>query len=378
MPAASPALCADCQQNAGEHEIRKRPLCKECFVRYVSTKVIKRMDTYRHKNQTSTAKPRLLLPLSGGVSSQVLLHILDAQLQRQRANQNRIAYDLVITHVDTSSPPLPSAPDWYTRLADRFPHHTYLSPQHISAVFVQDTAIIDALSLMGARPPTSTSTNSALLQYTDLLNHTTSRTAQSDISSILLMRLLVNAAHENTCTALLLGHSDTRLATLTLSSVATGRGGAAPGFLADGHSAAHGLAFNHPCRDLFLTELSLFGQIVDIAELGSREAHEVDGPASSVAKAVPSVKGMAMQDLLGMYISGQSQKYPSIMANVVRTTGKLRSVDPQIEGSRGKWCVFCLGAVVDNGDQGKQGPEGLCYGCERMKQDIRMPRHVPG
>jgi cytoplasmic tRNA 2-thiolation protein 2 len=379
MPAASLTLCADCQQNSAEHEIRKRLLCQDCCVKYVSTKVVKRMESYRPKNQIGTTKPRLLLPLSGGVSSLGLLHILDAQLQRQRANQNRIAYDLVITHVDNASPPLQSAPAWYTQLKDRFPRHTYLPPQHISAIFTRDAALSTSLSLLGAPAPTPASADGALDQYTDLINHTTSRTAQSDIVSILLLRLLVHTAHENACTGLLLGHSDTRLATLTLSSVATGRGGAAPGLLADGQSAAHDLAFNHPCRDLILTELNLFGQIVGIAELGSGEG-EMDG-SSSVAKAVPSVRGMAMQDLLGLYISGQSQKYPSIMANVVRTAGKLASEEPQMEGGQGRWCLFCRGAVIDSREQSSQGverAEGLCYGCERMRQDIRMLKDIPG
>ena len=80
MP-SSTTLCVDCKTNESQTEVRKRRLCHECFTNYVRHKAVKRIDTYKgsksQKQVGADKKKRLLLPLSGGVSSLVLLQILD-------------------------------------------------------------------------------------------------------------------------------------------------------------------------------------------------------------------------------------------------------------------------------------------------------------
>ena len=77
-----------------------------------------------------------------------------------------------------------------------------------------------------------------------------------------------------------------------------------------------------------------------------------------------SVRQMSIDVLLKRYIEEQGVKYPSVMANVVRTVGKLGGSEEMGEGKVAR-CVVCLGRV--------EGEERLCYGCERMKQDVKIP-----
>src|SRR5271163_1427040 len=94
--------CVDCRAVEATLDVRQRRLCNGCFGRYVISKVLKRMEAYGRKNGYSQTPRKLLLALSGGTSSMVLLHILDSQLQRQLAQRGRATYDLQILLVDTS------------------------------------------------------------------------------------------------------------------------------------------------------------------------------------------------------------------------------------------------------------------------------------
>ncbi|ETN44809.1 uncharacterized protein HMPREF1541_09684 [Cyphellophora europaea CBS 101466] len=356
--------CVDCKDADGAHKIRQRLLCAPCFKRYVNSKILKRMESYRIKNQTGTSKPRLLLALSGGASSMVLLSVLDDQLQKQLSKQNRTAYDLVIVHVDTSHSPSRTTPTWYFAAAQRFPQYTFLPPVHISSAFSHDHRLTSTLSHLGLPTPTTPDTPQST--YHTLLSACTTRTTLTDIEQIVLTRLLAALARTHTCTSLLLSHSDTRLASQSLSAVAKGRGGAAPGSSADGYSAGHGVEMRYPCRDLFRAELELFASsLEERAELAEGEGED---PAVAAAK-VPSVKSLSIDELLAGYITSQGERYPSIMANVVRTVGKLQSEEPGVEEGQGKWCAFCRGAILSaqEGDR-----EELCYGCTRMRQDIKI------
>lgn len=370
MPEATPSRkCADCGEQDGIHDIRKRFLCSHCFIRYVGSKPLKRLGSYRFKNQTSSLRPRLLLPLSGGASSLVLLSILNDQLQRQMLQQNRTAYELVIAHVDTSPSPSETKdePYWYTEVAERFSTNVFLPTTHISSAFTQDSSLSDSVSHLGVEPQADSSPAET---YLSLLSSCTSRTTLADITQILLTRLLVALAIESNCSAILYGHSDTRLAALSLASVAKGRGGAFPGSISDDMSPAHGVGFHYPCRDLFKTELKLYATLVP----GGLPIADSERPVSEQEEAKapqpppPSIKSQSIDDLLTGYITSQGQRYPNIMANVVRTAGKLQSIESGSTKDQ-SYCIFCRGLIL--AQHGGAGDPKLCYGCIRMKQDIR-------
>ena len=345
-------LCASCQLKESDVEIRKRLLCADCFVHYVNSKVRKRMESYRFKNLTEDQKKRLLLPLSGGISSLSLLQILDAQLHEQISKQNRTAYELLVVHVDLLETEQAVSARWFAEIKSRFALHEYLPILKVHEALRIDGDLDNALSLLGLDRNTQTENQDF---YTSILSSTSSVTTHADLRELILKRLLVALAKQQNCDSILWGHSDSKLAAQALADVAKGRGGSVPGTLADVQSP-EGINLNYPMRDLFKTELELYAATLSPPLQPLRKTIELE-PAVSI-------RNTSIDNLLHNYITSQGEKYPSIMANVVRTASKLQAPGHKIATT---YCAVCRCVVETEGKK-----ESLCYGCNRMKHDIRV------
>lgn len=353
----STSLCADCQVNEHSIEVRRRKLCPSCFQKYTSSKVLKRMETYRFKNQVGNTQKKLLLPISGGVSSLVLLEVLDRQIRKQVKQQGRTAYGLTLCHIDVTLPSVSGTvePNWWIQLKQQFDLHKYLSPVSLGDILAHDTRLEQDLASLGIVRRTEEGENDKQL-ITRVFSSARSATARADLSNLLLKRLIVSIAKQHSCSAVIWGHSDSKLAAKALAEVAKGRGGAVPSELADGPSPWE-LDFNYPLRDLFEQELGLYLKTlpVEVEACLKDSGEEVEAPVS--------LRATSIDVLLTNYITGQGEKYPSIMANVVRTASKLQVPDP----ASTRKCSLC--AIPISGTSTEQN---LCYGCERMKQDIKI------
>ncbi|KAL2438554.1 Cytoplasmic tRNA 2-thiolation protein 2 [Exophiala dermatitidis] len=364
MPTRIPAksettVCVECAERDATLDIRNRRLCATCFSRYVNSKVLKRMESYRFKARSEDEKDRLLLPISGGVSSLVLLQVLDTQLQKQLAKRNRTAYDLVIVRVILPEEEASTSLDQcYEELKQRFSSHTFLQPPKLQEVFETDDRIERDLEHLGIKRQAGESSQTLLQRITTLA---TSVTARADLQSILLQRLIVSVAQQQTCAGIVWGHSDSRLAALVLADVAKGRGGSVSSIIADGPSV-YGITFIYPMRDLFKTELEAYARVASEPLLA--KTAELDGTPSPQPS---SVRHTSIDSLLKTYIDSQGEKYPGIMANVVRTASKLQGRQASaIEGA----CPVCVRPIVRS--EGLAISDSiLCYGCDRMKHDIR-------
>lgn len=356
-------LCLDCSVNPATHTIRRRTLCSSCLQRFVSSKILKRLETTRPRTQksSSTTKPTFLIPLSGGVSSVTLLSVLCAHIRRQNEKTGRTGYDVVACHVDLSGDAGQAA--WWTKLKEVFPECEFLPVLALNRVFTEDATILNDLSLLGLKRAEDENEEDFLVH---IFTSARSATSRSDLRELLLRRLVVAMAKQRDCDGILWGHSDTKLAATTLSLVAKGRGGSVSGELADG-SVLWDMRFAYPSRDLYKAELRMYldCESEDTVEyiLGT-EREEGDRGQQNGNEPVVSLKGMSIDDLLGIYIGREGEKYPGIMANVVRTSGKL--VAPNATDD--KRCRLCAAEVERGGDHERS----LCYGCERMKQDIKI------
>jgi cytoplasmic tRNA 2-thiolation protein 2 len=327
----------------------------ECFTKYVKSKVLKRMESYRLKNDSSHQQRKLLLPVSGGVSSVVLLQVLDSHIQRQLASRGRAAYDLEVLVIDKSSiDQSPSPVGLVECFKDTFPHSRF-SLVSLDAVFKIDYDIHDALSSLGFHMEGAEEPQAELER---LMKSATTPTTRADLFEILLLRLIVGFAKCQACEGILWGHSDSRLAAIALSNVAKGRGGALPNQIGDG-SSPWGLNFNYPLRDLFKSELELY------AGLLSTRVSKIIIPDLQ-APAVSSIRETSIDDLLTIYITSQGEKYPSIMANVVRTASKLRM--PATTGADAA-CRLCATPITSTPSELSRS--GLCYGCLKIKFEIK-------
>lgn len=336
---------------------------RDCFINYVRSKVVKRLESYKLKKSGQDVPTKVLLPLSGGISSLALLHIVDQRLRRQiEKNQGRTTYELHVLVVE--SPHIPSGPDvgFFEAVREMYPSHLFdfISLTQITSF---DSDALNVISKTGSEFAPEESSNSAMNPVDHLFKNISSPTARTDVLEVLLTRLIAAFAKRQQCHSIFWGHSDTRLAARTLASVAKGRGSAVPFQVLDG-ATPFGLTFNFPMRDLFKAELETYSR------LDSTFPQHLVSQRMSPAKSV-SNRDLSIDQLITNYITSQGEKYPSIMANVVRTAGKLHP--PDFSGDQSARCRFC-GLLLED-VPAADSASMLCYGCTRSNESIKkFPR----
>jgi cytoplasmic tRNA 2-thiolation protein 2 len=345
-------LCRRCQTAQPVITVRSEPLCEACFSKYVHTKIVKRMESFRVRHAAPGQERRLLLPVTFDASSTTLLHILHHHLSGQTQKTGRTGYKLYLVHIEddsdqqsTSGLRQDSHDPILDRLKQAYPGHEYSSIT-LSDVLTQ-ASVRELFPSLSEDHASSGSSPAERLQH--LLGSLGSATSQADARNLLERRLLVDHAKTHSCEAILWSDSTTKLAEKTLAETAKGRGFSLPWVIADGESP-HGVSFYHPLRDLLNQEIEAY-----ISFLGPSMGDIVVKP---VVKPAVSTRHTTIDDLMTQYFASVEREYPSIVANVVKTTGKLEaSLLREVE----QQCELCE-MPLDG-----QAPERsrLCYGCIR-------------
>ncbi|KAL6709163.1 Cytoplasmic tRNA 2-thiolation protein 2 [Coniothyrium glycines] len=358
--------CRRCKDSASVIVVRSEPLCHECFNRYVHTKCIKRLESFR-VNFAAEKQRKILVPVSFGVSSLTLLHILDLHLKTQKLKTGRTGFQISVLLIQGPERDLQSELS-FRNVQILYPDHEYAtSPLHDVFRILPDDA-----SIRGLLPRTDTaSAIGPQEQFVSLINSLTSATARADVLTTLKTRLIVEHAKLSGCESVLWGDSTTRLAEKTLTETAKGRGFSLPWQTDDGDSP-FGIKFHYPLRDVLKKELVSY---IKMAETGLAEL--VTDSSSTAAQASMSSKNTTIDDLMKQYFESVEENFPSIVANVVRTTSKLKlPADAMLDPP----CSLCSMPVPGGrfgihgwgGDQ-HDGAEDLsigsgsnvCYGCTR-------------
>ncbi|KAK8231869.1 hypothetical protein HDK77DRAFT_492696 [Phyllosticta capitalensis] len=364
MPAKNlDRLCKRCKASEACIIARQEPHCRECFMGYVQTKAVKRMESFAYtvKNRKTTqTQHRLLLPVSFGVSSTTLLALLHEQLERQRKKSGRTGYFLHVLFVDTSAVEggMPEV-QRLEQLREAFPGHEYSSVD-LASIFGQDVAQDLPDSLQPVLEDASISPKDKLEK---LILSLPSATARADVISILRRRLIVRFAQANSCSDVLWGDSTTNLAARALAETAKGRGFALPWLVADGVSPS-GVVFKYPLSDVYKKELTAY------ADMSSSPLKQLIQPEPAVDVAV-SAKNTTIDGLMRQYFDSVQNQYPGIVANVARTSSRLEP-----SSAADEQCQLCQMPVADSrfgihgwgGDQDNStNPQGakFCYGCAR-------------
>ena len=328
---------------------------RECFTKYVGTKVLKRLEANKIRGGFKEPQKTLLLPVSFGASSITLLHILDQQLQN-RAQQGRHAgYNLHVLFVDHSTvlEKLDVRPT-IELLSQRYPAHKYT------------TISLENCFEYGVEFEPFWNGDEACLQH--LISSMPSATSTTDFIDIARRRLIIAFAKRSGNDGILFGDSTTRIAEKTLSETAKGRGGALPWLTADG--VTKGIHCIFPMRDLLRKEITAYASMV---------SPSLDPLISDVShKVFASSKDTTIDGLMSQYFESVEQNYPSIVANVVRTSGRLIPPDT-LEARRS--CSMCGDGISTDpwgGEQqdsitasqpadcnGRKAALALCYGCAR-------------
>jgi cytoplasmic tRNA 2-thiolation protein 2 len=260
------------------------------------------------------------------------------------------------------------------KVREQFPDHEYTSlPLHdVFRLLPNDAAFRDLVP-----SPAKDDDDTPQTQLTRLINSLTSATARADVLSTLQTRLIVEHAKLAGCESVLWGDSTTRLAEKTLSETAKGRGFSLPWQVTDGASPT-GINFHYPLRDVLKKELISF---IDLAEPAlSSIVHE---PSPGATQASTSSKNTTIDDLMKQYFESVEENFPSIVSNVVRTSGKLSmpagaTSDPRcilcdMPVSGGRFGIHGWGGDQHDGTDGfMAAARNVCYGCTRS-----IPPAVP-
>ncbi|EED22105.1 conserved hypothetical protein [Talaromyces stipitatus ATCC 10500] len=342
-------VCVSCREVEALATIRSRPLCRDCFIEYAGHKAARVMGSYRPVKNSPPKK--VLLPLSLGISSASLLHIVDRLQNLQLSRSlNTAGFDLHVLVVDpaTVHSGYADVKANFDSARESYPNHTYtMVPLH--NIFQYDTTIKETLCEFGFVEGGFDSDKERLDAFRASMS---TSTARDDIDNLLLVRLIVAFAKSNDCQGILWGDSDSRLAAKTLANVAKGRGGSLTWQVCDGASP-WGLNFSFPLRELYKFELELY--VKQIPELASIIIPDLQIQENE------SNRNLSIDNLMNLYVKTQGEKYPGVMANVVRTTNKLRPATiPQ-----NVRCSLCAAPVG--------GHASLCYACLRSKADVLQP-----
>ena len=346
------------------------PLSRNCFLKYVATKVSKRLEANKFRGAFNDTPKKLLLPISLGVSSLALLHVLDQHICAQLEKNSRAPYTLHVLFIDQS--PVLAQPTAYKsvleKLRQRYPLHLF-SVVSLDEVFEYEIPDLDKIVKM-SKPSSETDTLSGKSKLSAVLSSLPSSTSRLDIANILRRRLIIAFAQRHDCYGLLFGESTTRLAERTLSETAKGRGASLPWLTAD-VTFINGLQISYPMRDLLKRELVQYSTMTDppLSSLIVDEEAVSDAPVSS--------KDTTVDGLMTQYFESVEQNYPSIVANVVRTSGRL--IVPTVT-DRSISCGIC-GLPFESASEAWAGNQGslvaffndggeipcrsdiLCYGC---------------
>jgi len=341
------------------------------------------MEAYRvryNPPDADTSPRRLLLPLSFGISSITLLHLLNSQLQNQLARTTRTGFVLVVVHIDESAidPTVPPGEESMRAVQERFPGLGEYLVVKLEGIYEFSSAV-KAFEI-GAGGSGGGDWKERLK---GLLGALPTPTSRMDVLQILRTRLITELARKHACEAILWGDTTTRLAEKTLAETAKGRGFSIPWQTSDGNSP-YGVKFLYPLRDLLKKELAVYVSLdvpTPLRPLCFGAAEEGEGKKKYAAVG----KGITIDELMTQYFEGIERQYPSIVANVVQTAGKLVTEGGVVRIRRCKICGLPRdggggelvldaetkfgessgGEANGNGDGKKREGDGMCYGCAR-------------
>lgn len=357
MPSAmTETLCRRCGTSPATIVIRAEPLCRlvwlsnsalrcvlikhrECFHSYVQTKTVKRLDAFRVRNATPGSSRKVLLPLSLGASSVSLLQLVDQQIERQLSKTGRAGFCLLVLHIARGPETVAEeASRLFAEVKSRYPKHEYLLLPEQAAPSASN---LDAVEGRFITPSPQ--------QMADL-----PASSQVDMSSVQRLQRTVDVAHENGCEAILWGDTTTRLAEKVLSETAKGRGASLSWLLNDGKTP-YGLNFLFPLRELMKKEISAYAATTK-PPLKDLTLSDPEGAVPSSS----SSKNSTIDRLMSYYFGSVERDYPSIVANVVRTTAKLNT---DTASETGPVCLAC--GTPLHGLRAPSSDSRLCYGCAR-------------
>ncbi|KAK4200544.1 hypothetical protein QBC40DRAFT_200352, partial [Triangularia verruculosa] len=351
--AAGPStqLCTKCRAQEATLDQRSHAVCVDCFTKFINTKSVKQLGILGKEtkppiipNPSGSGPPtigtrRYLLGLSLGVSSTCLLQLLHENCQFQLSKGRSSPFELTVVHIyndtfTTSS----TAESLLSPYKTRYPSFTFLShplSDALALASINWPELCASLSLPASHP-------TSLKEF--LVSLPASQASQTDIINLLTRHLLLSLTTSANSQALLLGHSTTAIAELTLSQTAKGRGFSLPWMINDGlftFSDQQVLVF-HPLRDILRKEL------IEFTKLTSPPLEGLIPDEAKQEGQVLNHKDLSIEEVMTRYFADVEKNYPSVVANVARTSARLVRI---FENGEEKGCGLCGMPMDGEGDE---------------------------
>lgn len=383
--------CKRCKVENAPYKLRNLATCRDCYIEHVSGKVRKNLGTMHKEIRTSAelTPRRYLAGLSFGVSSTCLTQMLNDSAQHHAGKQSSSAFEPLIVHIDTDLAAAPAeshdtpAQRLLAKYRARYPHISF-DCVHLSKAIALRTVDWSTLLPLYKTLDTAEDGASDVEKLRRLFDALPSVTSRADVLRQLVRHLLIDTARARGYSVVLLGHSTSALAALTLAEVANGRGFSVPGQVGDGvqtvceyddagrETARVMFPVYYPLREVLKNELVGYVDLIPVLAEMKRQG-EVDGVAGRSSHSVVSHRDVSIEEVMQRYFDGVEGPYSGIVANVVRTTGKLDRV------AGGAFCRLCGMTLDESGDDRWAGDLGqdsgdsaadhhkgkLCYGCRR-------------
>lgn len=274
---------------------------------------------------------KVLLPVSFGASSLVLLDMIASLLQEQNlAHKGKQGFELVVLHLDNNEQMKNgeepgSSEKLKLELSQKLKEITekYLPVQIKSKVLSIDEIDVDEYirisvsnefdvfkQYLGDENPMHKLTISELLHFSP------SKSLRADLLATIYADLIFRTATREGCQTVLFGHSMTRLATEVISLTVKGRGLSIHKAIADGprQYGKHAVHVIFPLRDVLYAEVQAILKYSD-----KIKEHVVE-----LSEETKIVKNMTVQALTSQYFENlDATGYSSTASTVVKTAEKL-------------------------------------------------------
>ncbi|PIS53039.1 hypothetical protein CJI97_002697 [Candidozyma auris] len=344
----SDTLCKRCSEKNAVLISRRDAFCSDCFVWFVRGKQRKSMLNERYKVKYGAVAEKLgtqkvLLPLSFGTSSLVLLDMVASLLREQNlAHKGKQGFELVVLHIlEENGPSKAEAESIMHELLSRYDpvtvHYRIIDPEMFlldkkSLQRIQVSAEFDVLSKQQQLG------NSLTVSL--LLESCRTNSSRADLLQLIYHDLIIQSAIQLRCNTILLGHSMTRLASEILSMTVKGRGVEIHEAIADRSISYEGNEFHiiFPFRDILFAEVEAVLSLTD----GLKQFHVETSKGTSIAK------NMTVQALSTKYFDDLGANgYASTASTVVKTAEKLGAPKCEITAK----CRICQADIYTNPKQ---------------------------
>lgn len=325
IDASEDIACQRCKTEKALLISRKEKFCKICFLRFIRGKQRKQMqdDKYKvkyGKNSENCVQLKVLLALSGGISSLVLLDVMVSLLREQYdMHKGKQGFELVVLNIDEFElKSLNKRVNMVVRQLEEQLKPIKVTHKNLDLnSYILDQSMLEKIVLNGDFSAFSQKINHEKeYSISEILSLCPNKSSLEDLLTIIYDELILRTAHLEGCETILYGHSMTRIANEIIALTVKGRGSSIYQTISD-HSVkfrSKDYSILFPLRDVLFAEILAYGELTELNNL----VVESTKPVSRITK------NMTIRDLTTNYFSQlDATGYASTASTVVKIGDKL-------------------------------------------------------